>query len=170
MPSQQLTNIAGADGDGVNTGPLVQDICNITTTAIPFGTLVALQTPFTQTSTVFGVGVATSVATTAPLNIGIAIGGGPDTGTGSSVPAAGAAGGVGGFGQAVIHGHCRALVDSTTSPTVVGHRLIIGGTTAGTLSDSGATTAAAGLNYGVVLEAVTISGTSSLVNIWLEKT
>ena len=167
MPSQQLTNIAGADGEGVNTGPAIQDVCNVTTVAIPFGALTALSTPFTQTSTIFGVATATSVATTAPLNIGITIGGGPDTGTGSSIPAATTAGAAGGTGQVVVHGHTRALVDSTTSPTVVGHRLVIGATTAGCLSDSGATTAAAGLNYGVVLEAVTIAGTSSLVNIWL---
>jgi len=41
--------------------------------------------------------------------------------------------------------------------------------TAGALADAGTTVAAAGLNYGVVLEAVTISGTG-LVNIWFEKT
>jgi hypothetical protein len=170
MPQAQLTNVADANADGVSTGPQIQDVCNSTTTAIPFGGLVALVTPYTQTSTIFAVANATSVATTAPLNIGIAIGGGPDTGTGSTIPAATASGSVGGLGQAVIHGHTRALVDSTTSPTVVGHRLIIGGTTAGCLSDAGTTTAAAGVNYGVVLEAVTISGTSSLVNIWFEKT
>jgi hypothetical protein len=144
-------------------------VANVTTTAIPFGSLVAVTTPFTSTSTVFGVGAATSVATTAPLNIGIAIGGGPNTGPGSTIAAAPAAGALGGTGQAVIHGHTRALVDATVSPTVVGHRLVIGGTTAGCLSDAGTTTAAAGLNYGVVLEAVTISGTSALVNIWFEK-
>jgi hypothetical protein len=170
MQVQSLTNIADANVDGVATGPQIQDVINTTTVAIPFGSLVAIQTPYTQTSTLFGVGAATSVATTAPLNIGIAIGGGPNTGTGSTIGAAGSAGGAGQTGQAVIHGHTRALVDSTTSPTVVGHRLIIGGTTAGTLSDSGTTTAAAGVNYGVVLEAITVSGTSSLVNIWFEKT
>jgi hypothetical protein len=171
MPVAQLTNIIGADGEGFSTGPQVQDVVNITTTAIAFGSLVALQTPVTgTTTTLFGVGTATSVATTAPLNIGIAIGGGPNTGTGSTIGAATTAGTAGQTGQVVIHGHTRALIDSTTSPTVVGHRLIIGGTTAGCLSDAGTTTAAAGVNYGVALEAVTISGTSSLVNIWFEKT
>jgi hypothetical protein len=170
MPQAQLTNVADANVDGVSTGPQIQDVVNTTTTAIAFGALVALQTPYTQTSTLFGVGTATSVAGTAPLNIGIAIGGGPNTGTGSTIGAAASAGLEGQTGQVVIHGHTRALVDSTTTPTVAGHRLVIGATTAGTLSDSGATTAAAGLNYGVVLEAITVSGTSSLVNIWFEKT
>ena len=173
MPQAQITNIAGADAEGFSSGPVVQDVCNTTTTAIAFGTLVAIQTPITTTTTtIFGVGAATSVATTAPLNVGIAIGGGSNTGPGSTIPAAGAVASAGGTGQAVIHGHVRALVDSTTSPTVVGHRLIIGGTTAGTLSDAGTTTAAAGVNYGVVLEAVTISTVTntSLVNIWFEKT
>jgi hypothetical protein len=168
MPQAQLTNIAGADGESFATGAVIQDVSNTTTTAIPVGTLCAIQTPITgTTTTIFGVGAATSVATTAPLNIGIAIGGySPAT----SIAAAGTAGQAGGTGQVVTHGHVRALVDSTTSPTVVGHRLIIGGTTAGCLSDAGTTTAAAGVNYGVVLEAVTISGASSLVNIWFEKT
>jgi hypothetical protein len=170
MPSAQLTNVGGADAEGFTSGPVIQDVCNTTTTAIAPGTLVAIQTPITgTTTTIFGVGTATSVATTAPLNIGVSV---PATATGQSIAAAGTVGGVGGMGQAVIHGHVRALVDSTTSPTVVGHRLIIGGTTAGTLSDAGTTTAAAGVNYGVVLEAVTISTVTntSLVNIWFEKT
>lgn len=168
MPQAQITNVAGDDGEGFTSGPVCQDVVNITTTAIALGALVALQTPITGlTTTIFGVGVATSVATTAPLNIGINVGGSSPT---TTIAAATTAGAVGGTGQVAIHGHCRALVDSTTSPTVVGHRLIIGGTTAGTLSDSGTTTAAAGLDYGVVLEAVTISGASSLVNIWFEKT
>ena len=166
MPQAQITEVGGIDGEGFFSGPVMQDITNSTTTAISNGMLVALQTPITTTTTtVFGFGIATSVATTAPLNIGIAV-----PGVGNTIAAAGSTGTAGGYGQAVTHGHCRALVDSTTSPTVVGHRLIIGGTTAGCLSDAGSTTAAAGVNYGVVLEAVTISGTSSLVNIWFEKT
>ena len=171
MPDAQLTNVAGANGEGFSSGPLEQDIVNVTTTAIPQGTLVAIHTPITgSTTTIFGVGAATSVATTAPLNIGIAAPGPQSSGT--SIAAAGSVGAAGGNGKAVTHGHVMALVDSTTSPTVVGHRLIIGGTTAGTLSDAGTTTAAAGVNYGVVLEAVTISTTAnvSLVNIWFEKT
>jgi hypothetical protein len=162
MPTAQITNIAGADGEGFNTGPDIQDVFNSSTTAaIAYGALVAITTPITGTTTTqFEVATATSVATTAPLNIGIAVGGTAPT---TTIAASGT-------GQVVRHGHTRALVDSTTSPTVVGHRLIIGGTTAGCLSDAGSTTAAAGVNYGVVLEAVTISGTSSLVNIWFEKT
>ena len=168
MPDALLTNIAGADGESFFTGPVVQDACNTTTTAIPQGTLVAIQTPITTTTTtIFGVGAATSVATTAPLNIGVAIGG---SAPGTSIAAAGTVATAGGTGQVVIHGHCRALVDSTTTPTVVGHRLIIGGTTAGCLSDAGTTTAAAGLNYGVVLEALTPTTTGTLTNIWFEKT
>ena len=168
MPQAQLTNIAGADGEAFATGPVVQDVTNSTTTAIPLGTLVALQTPITTTTTtIFGVGAATSVATTAPLNVGVAIGGAAPS---TSIAAAGAVATAGGTGQAVIHGHCRALVDNTTTPTVVGHRLIIGGTTAGCLSDAGTTTAAAGLNYGVVLEALTPTTTGTLTNIWFEKT
>jgi hypothetical protein len=165
MPQAQLTNIAGADGEGFSSGPVMQDIVNTTTTAILSGALVAIQTPITTTTTtIFGVGTATSVATTAPLNIGIGSAGG------SSIAAAGAVGQAGGFGLAVTHGHTRALVDSTTTPTVVGHRLIIGGTTAGCLSDAGTTTAAAGLNYGVVLEVLTTVAAGTLVNIWFEKT
>lgn len=162
MPVAQLTNIAGVNGLGFSSGPQIQDVLN-GSTAIPFGTLVALATPITTTTTTqFIVNAATSVATTAPLNIGIAVGGAQDAGPGSSIAA-------NGTGQIVIQGHCRALVDSTTSPTVVGHRLLIGGTTAGSLSDAGTTTGAAGTNYGAVLEALTITSTS-LVNIWFEKT
>jgi hypothetical protein len=162
MPQAQLTNVGGADGEGFSSGPQIQDVVNTTTVAIATGQLVALTTPITgSTTTQFAVGVATSVVTTAPLNIGIAVGG---TNVANNIPASG------GTGQVVIHGHVKALVDSTTSPTVVGHRLINAGTTAGSLSDSGATTATAGVNYGVVLEAVTISGTGSLVNVWFEKT
>lgn len=168
MPQAQITNISGEEGEGFTSGPVTQDVCNTTTTAIPVGTLVAIQTPITTTTTtIFGVGAATSVATTAPLNIGIATGG---AAPGTSIAAAGAAATAGGLGQVVTHGHCRALVDSTTSPTVVGHRLIIGGTTAGCLSDAGTTTAAAGVNYGVVLEALTPTTTGTLTNIWFEKT
>jgi hypothetical protein len=168
MPQAQLTNVAGADGESFATGPVMQDVCNTTTTAIPTGALVAIQTPITgTTTTIFGVGNATSVATTAPLNVGICASG---KGGGTSISAAGTAGQAGGLGQIVTHGHVRALVDNTTTPTVVGHRLIIGGTTAGCLSDSGATTAAAGVNYGVVLEALTPTTTGTLTNIWFEKT
>jgi hypothetical protein len=161
MPDALLTNVAGAEGEAFYTGPQIQDVVNTTTVAIPNGTLCAIATPITTTTTtIFGVAAATSVATTAPLNIGIAVGGKYPT---SSI-------GASGTGQVVIHGHCRALVDSTTTPTVAGHRLIIGGTTAGCLSDSGTTTAAAGLNYGVVLEALTPTTTGTLTNIWFEKT
>lgn len=160
MPTAQLTNVNGADGEGFSTGPQIQDVVNGDTIALVVGTLVALVTPITgTTTTTFAVKTATTVAGTAPLNIGVVVGGqAPAT----SIP-------VGGTGQVVIQGHCRALVDSTVSPTVAGHRLVIGAT-AGSLSDSGATTAAAGLNYGAVLEPVTIASGTSLVNIWLEKT
>ena len=122
MPDAQLTNVAGANGEGFSSGPLEQDIVNVTTTAIPQGTLVAIHTPITgSTTTIFGVGAATSVATTAPLNIGIAAPGPQSSGT--SIAAAGSVGAAGGNGKAVTHGHVMALVDSTTSPTVVGHRL-----------------------------------------------
>ncbi len=165
MPQAQLTNVAGANGEGYSTGPVIQDVYNSSTSAtIAFGTLCALVTPVNSTTTtVFAVAAATSVATTAPLNVGIAVGGSTDSGTGSQINTLGT-------GQIVIHGHCRALVDSTTTPTVVGHRLIIGGTTAGTLSDAGTTTAAAGLDYGVVLEVLTTVTAGTLVNIWFEKT
>jgi len=162
MPQAMITNVAGADGESFSTGPVMQDVVNTSTVAIPTGTLVAIKTPITgTTTTIFAVAAATSVATTAPLNIGIAAGGNYPS---SNILANN------GTGQVVTHGHVRALVDSTTSPTVVGHRLIIAGTTAGALSDAGTTTAAAGVNYGVVLEAVTISSGTSLVNIWFEKT
>lgn len=171
MPVAQITVVAGQEGEGLASGPAIQDVCNVTTTAIPVGTLLALATTsFTWTGTtvtVFGVQAASSVSTTAPLNVGIAVGG---NAPGTNILAAGTAGGTGGTGQMVIHGHTRALVDSTTTPTVVGHRLIIGGTTAGCLSDAGTTTAAAGLNYGVVLEALTPTTTGTLTNIWFEKT
>lgn len=165
MPTAQLTNIAGADGLGFSSGPQIQDVYNSSTTAtIAFGQLVAIVTPITTTTTtVFAVAVATTVNTTAPLNIGVAVGGVPDSGVGSSITTQGT-------GQVVVQGHCRALVDSTTTPTVVGHRLIIGGTTAGCLSDAGTTTAAAGLNYGVVLEVLTAVTAGTLTNIWFEKT
>lgn len=165
MPMAQLTNVAGVNGEGFSSGPSMQDVYNSSTSAsIPFGTLVALVTPITTTTTtVFAVAVATSVATTAPLNIGVAAAGQVGSGVGTSISTVGT-------GQVVVHGHVRALVDSTTSPTVVGHRLIIGGTTAGCLSDAGTTTAAAGVNYGVVLEAVTTTTAGTLVNIWFEKT
>ena len=157
MPQAQLTSVGGQDGESMFTGPVIQDVLNSTTTAIATGTLVAIVTPITTTTTTqFTVATATSVNTTAPLNIGIVVGS-------AGLPASG-------YGQVVTHGHVRALVDSTTTPTVVGHRLIIGGTTPGTLSDAGSTTAAAGLNYGVVLEALTTVTAGTLVNIWFEKT
>lgn len=157
MPQAQLTNVGGADGEGFSSGPVVQDVLNSTTVAIPVGTLVAIQTPITTTTTTqFTVATATSVNTTAPLNIGI-------VSSPAGLPGSG-------YGQVVIHGHVRALVDSTTTPTVVGHRLIIGGTTPGCLSDNANTTAAAGLDYGVVLEALTTVTAGTLVNIWFEKT
>lgn len=165
MPMAALTNVAGVNGLGYMSGPVTQDVYNSsTTTAIPFGTLVQLITPITTTTTtVFAVKAATTTASQAPLNIGIAIGGAQDAGVGSSIAAPGT-------GQVCIHGHCRALFDATTSPTVAGHYAILGTTTAGSLTDSGGTTAAAGLDYGVVLEAITISSGTSLVNIWFEKT
>jgi hypothetical protein len=165
MPMAQLTNIAGADGLGFSSGPVIQDVYNSSTTVtIPFGTLVQLVTPITTTTTtVFAVKPATTTASQAPLNIGVAVGASQDAGPGSAIASPGT-------GQVVIHGHCRALFDATTSPTVAGHYAIIGGTTAGALTDSGGTTAAAGLDYGVVLEAITISSGTSLVNIWFEKT
>ena len=161
MPQAQLTNIAGADGEGFSSGPVVQDCYNSSTsTAIPFGTLTQLITPITTTTTtVFAVKAATTTTTQAPLNIGVNITGGVG---GSQAALA--------TGQIVIHGHARALFDATTSPTVAGHYAILGTTTAGSLTDSGGTTAAAGLDYGVVLEAITISSGTSLVNIWFEKT
>ena len=156
MPSQQLTNIAGADGEGFNTGPVIQDVLN-GSTAVPFGTLVALATPITLgTTSQFIVNAAVATAATAPLNIGISIGGG----VGGSMAANAS-------GQVVIHGHVRALYNNTS---VVGNYAILATALAGALHDSGGTTAAAGLNYGVALEAVTISSGSSLVNIWFEKT
>jgi hypothetical protein len=165
MPQAQITNIAGADGEGFSSGPVMQDVVNTTTTAILNGALVAIQTPVTTTTTtIFGFGTATSVATTAPLNVGIA-----GVGVGATIAAAGAVGQAGGRGLIVTHGHARALVDNTTTPTVVGHRLIIGGTTAGCLSDSGTTAGTLGLNYGVVLEALATTTTGTLVNIWFEK-
>jgi hypothetical protein len=155
MPTAQLTNIAGADGEGFSSGPLIQDVLNGDTIALPVGTLVALSTPITGTTTTqFKVATATTVAGTAPLNIGVVVG---------------TAIGVGATGQVCVHGHCRALVDSTVSPTVAGHRLVLGGT-AGSLSDSGATTATAGINYGAVLEPVTIASGTALVNIYFQKT
>ena len=169
MPQAMITVVGGQDGEALFSGPLLQDVCNTTTTAIALGALVAIQTPITGlTTTIFGVGTATTTATLAPLNIGISVGASNTAGT--TIPAAGSVGAVGGFGQVVTHGQCRALVDATTSPTVVGHRLIVGGTTAGALSDAGTTTAAAGVNYGVVLEAVTIASGTALVNVWFEKT
>jgi len=171
MPDALLTNVAGAGGEGslvgAYAGPVTQDVVNTTTTAIPNGTLCAIQTPIAgPTPALYGVGASSATATTAPLDMGVAIGGaGPTT----SIAAAGVSGGVGGLGQVAIHGFCRALLDASVSPTVVGHRLIRSAATAGALADAGTTVAAAGLNYGVVLEAVTISGTG-LVNIWFEKT
>jgi hypothetical protein len=155
VPQAQNTNIAGVNGLGFSTGPQVQDVLN-GSTAVPFGTLVALATPITtNVTTTFVVNAATTVNTTAPLNIGISIGGG----VGGSMAA-------NATGQVVIHGHVRALYDNTS---VVGNRNIIG-TTAGSLHDAGTTTGTLGLNYGVALEAVTVGGTSLLVNIWFEKT
>jgi hypothetical protein len=164
MPQAQLTNIAGADGEGFNSGPVMQDVYNSSTsTVILNGTLVQLITPITTTTTtIFAVKIATTTTTQAPLNIGIA--------SGTEVTASGTGILAPGVGQAAIHGHTRALFDATTSPTVAGHYAILGTTTAGSLTDSGGTTAAAGLDYGVVLEAVTISSGQSLVNIWFEKT
>ena len=160
MPQAQLTNVAGADGEGFSSGPQIQDVVNGDTVAIPFGTLVQLVTPITgSTTTVFDVKNAPTTAAQAPLNIGIAITGG----VGGSMAA-------GATGQVVIHGHTRALFDATVSPTVAGHRAVIGGTTAGALADAGTTNAAAGLDYGVVLEAVTIASGTALVNMWFEKT
>jgi hypothetical protein len=165
MPQAQLTNIAGVNGEGFSSGPVMQDVWNSSTsTTIPFGTLCQLITPITTTTTtVFAVKAATTTAAQAPLNIGICAGGVPDSGVGSAIAAPG-------VGTVVIHGHVRALFDATTSPTVAGHFAILGTTTAGSLTDSGGTTAAAGLDYGVVLEAITISSGTSLVNIWFEKT
>jgi hypothetical protein len=165
MPSAQLTNVSGANGEGFSSGPVIQDVQNHSTTAvIAFGTLVALTTPITTTTTtVFQVGIATTTAALAPLNIGVAVGGAQDAGPGSSIAVNP------GTGQVVIHGHCRALMDNTNTGVTTGDRIIIG-SAAGFLGDAGGTTAAAGLDYGVVLETLTAASTGTLVNIWFEKT
>jgi hypothetical protein len=161
MPVGQLNNVSGAGGETLSSGPQIQDVVNTSATAIPVGTLVAVATPIVgPTPSVFGVAASSTVATTAPLDIGIAIGG---AGQGSSIAANN------GAGQVVIQGFVRALVDSSVSPTVVGHRLIRSATVAGAMADAGVTTGAAGLNYGVILEAVTISSGTQMVNVWFQR-
>jgi hypothetical protein len=158
MPHAQLTNIAGADAEGFSSGPVIQDVQNTSTSAtIPIGTLVVLHTPITTTTTtVFTVGVATTTAAAAPLNIGVC--------TGTIIPVNP------GTGQVVIHGHVRALFDNTGTGVTSGDTIIIAGTTAGCLGDSGGTSATAGRNYGVILETLTAAVGGTLVNIWFEKT
>jgi hypothetical protein len=167
MPHAQLTNILGANGEGFSTGPVIQDVQNASTTVtLPFGTLAVLTTPITTTTTtVFTVGKATTTATAAALNIGVVIQGGGESGPGSAMAVNP------GTGQLCIHGHCRALFDETGTGVTLGDYIIVGGTTAGCLGDSGGTTAAAGRNYGVILETISISTQAgTLVNIWFEKT
>jgi hypothetical protein len=164
MPQAQLTNIIGAGGETpLASGPVTQDAVNQTASVIPQGTLCAAVTPITGVTTaVFAVAPTSTVATTAPLDIGPVVAG-PSPGS-TSIPASG------GTGQLCTHGQCRALVDNSVTPTVVGHRLIRSAATAGLLADAGTTVAAAGLNYGVVLEAVATGAAGTLVNIWYEKT
>jgi hypothetical protein len=158
-----LTNTTGFGGETpLVAGPVCQDVDNSTATAIPTGTLCAVTTPIVgATATSFTVAPSSATATTAPLDIGVVVSG---QSPGSSIPASG------GTGQLCTHGYCRALLDNSVSPTVVGHRVIRSAGTAGALADAGTTVAAAGLNYGVVLEAVTIGAGTALVSIWFEKT
>lgn len=98
--------------------------------------------------------VAPASATSDTLGIGVVLSGGQ--GGSDAAPI------VGGIVQVCVSGLCRVSVDSTVA---IGNNLIQSAASKGQLKSG---TAAASKNYGVVIQAVTVTGTPLLARAWIK--